>query len=109
MTAEETRIVEIGLEECVTGVAGRQKLRKNSRVQTLGSEKTAIIEQSQNQQQHQEFKLENNEERGTYDSANDHYTMSTWEMKNRRELKFTIRGLKPGIKHSEVVVISQLL
>ncbi len=106
MTTEETRIVEIGLEKCLTGAADRQKLRKN-RVQRLGDQKTDIIEQSQ--KQHQEFQLENNEERGMCDSDDDHCMMSTGEKKNRRELQFTIRRLKPGIRYSKVIMISQLL
>ncbi len=106
MTTEETRIVEIDLEKCLSEATDRQKLRK-SRVQRLGGQKTDIIKQSQ--KQHQEFQLENIEERGVCDSDDDHCMMSKGEKKNTRELQFTIRRLKPGIRHSKVIIISQLL
>ncbi len=99
--------MEIDLEKCLPET-DRQQLKNRAQTLEGRGQKTDM---KLTRQLHQEFQMENDDERGREKimcNSDDDDTSSREEKKNRRELQFTIRGLKPGTRHSKVV-ISQLL
>ncbi len=104
----ETRIVNVDLEKCLSEAEREQQL--SNRMQRLDDEReqSTYTEQSR-QQQYKEFGFQNGNEKENgretimCDSDDESSKNRMEKRRNRRELQFTIQGLRPGTRHSKVV------
>ncbi len=104
----ETRIVNVDLEKCLSEAEREQQL--SNRMQRLDDEReqSTYTEQSR-QQQYKEFGFQNGDEKENgretimCDSDDESSKNRMEKRRNRRELQFTIQGLRPGTRHSKVV------
>ncbi len=96
-----TRIVEIYLEKCLPEAHRQQQLKLEGKVQKSDIESV--------ERMGQELQVDNDDEKGIMRDSDDDTSSREEEKKNRRELQFTILGLKPGTRYSKVIPISQLL